>query len=85
MFSQLISSSFLEDGDIDRAVSTVLDRGAGPIMAIKALRESRGIGLAEGKVIVDRNLPPAVQESNNRLRAQIIAALDECVESSPGG
>jgi ribosomal protein L7/L12 len=65
--TDLVSSTLAKDHDIDRAVRAALDRDPRPIQVIKALRAT-GIGLAEAKPIVDRNLPRDVQEANERLR-----------------
>ena len=65
--TDLVSSMLAKDHDIDRAVRAALDRDPSPIQVIKALRAT-GIGLAEAKPIIDRNLPRDVQEANERLR-----------------
>jgi ribosomal protein L7/L12 len=66
--TDLVSSMLAKDHDIDRAVRAALNRDPSPIQVIKALRASTGIGLAEAKPVVDRNLPRDVQEANERLR-----------------
>jgi ribosomal protein L7/L12 len=69
--TDLVSSTLANDHDIDRAVRIALDRDPSPIQVIKALRASTGMGLAEAKPIVDRNLPRDVQEANDRLRDEV--------------
>jgi ribosomal protein L7/L12 len=66
--TDLVSSTLAKDHDVDRAVRAALDRDPSPIQVIKALRASNGMGLAQAKPIVDRNLPRLVQEANERLR-----------------
>jgi hypothetical protein len=66
--TDLVSSTLAKDHDVDRAVRAALDRDPSPIQVIKALRASTGIGLAEAKPIVDRNLPRDVREATERLR-----------------
>jgi len=60
---------------IDEIASGLIERGSGPIDAVKALR-SAGFTLAEGKSAVDRALPPAVRAANDRLREEATHALE---------
>ena len=64
--TDLVSVALAEDHDVDRAVLAVLERDPSAVQAIKALRASTGMGLAAAKVIVDRNLPRHVQETDER-------------------
>ena len=65
----IVSAALAQDDDVDRAVVAVLQRHPFAIPAIKALRASTGMGLADAKAVVDRNLPRHIQESNERLRS----------------
>jgi ribosomal protein L7/L12 len=78
--TDLVSSTLANDHDIDRAVRVALDRDPSPIQVIKALRASTGMGLAEAKPIVDRNLPRDVQEANERLRDAAWEAVQQIDE-----
>ncbi len=62
---------------IDIAVRAALDRDPRPIQVMKALCASTGVGLAETKPIVSRNLPRDVQEANERLRDLAWAAAQQ--------
>ena len=73
--SALVSDALAKDHDIDRAVRAALARDPSPIQAIKALCASTGMGLAEAKPIVDRNLPLHHQETDERLRATAWEAM----------
>ena len=54
---------------VDAVARSLLVAGAGRWATIKSLRSILPIGLKEAKLIVDRNLPPEVQASIERLHA----------------
>lgn len=60
----MLNTRGMEPADIARAL---IDQGSGPIEAVKALR-SIGIGLQDGKFIVDAALPVRERVANERLR-----------------
>jgi len=61
----------------DDAARVLLEAGANPIEAIKALREVYSVDLAEAKQIVHRNLPANQQRSAEQLWDDIEAAFME--------
>ena len=75
--TDIVSVALAHDNDVDRAVLAVLQRNPLAIPAIKALCASTGMGLADAKAIVDRNLPQHIQESNQRLRSAARDAMQQ--------
>ena len=61
----------------DDAARVLLEAGANPIEAIKALREVYSVDLAAAKQIVHRNLPANQQRSAEQLWDDIEAAFIE--------
>jgi hypothetical protein len=57
----------------DEVAGELLKHTTFPIAAIKALRAGAGIPLAEAKVVVHRNLDPAVREVAERMWNNLLA------------
>ena len=70
-----LNNTWMTGRRFDEVVRSLLAAGAGPIGSIKAIRSTFGVDLGEAKVVVDRNLPPGTQASNERLRATAVDAL----------
>ncbi|GAA2917579.1 hypothetical protein Acy02nite_92340 [Actinoplanes cyaneus] len=62
--------------DADDIARELLRRTESPISAIKAISDSTGLGLADAKSVVHRNLAPETREAAENLWADLLDARD---------
>ena len=70
--------------DADQTARELLRRTDSPISAIKAIADSTGLGLADAKWVVHRNLAPEVRTAAEKLWSDLLDGLAQSDER-PGG
>lgn len=66
--------------DADDIARELLRRTDSPISAIKAVSDSTGLGLADAKWVVHRNLAPAPRQAAENLWGDLLNALEQINE-----
>lgn len=70
--------------DTDDIARELLRRTDSPISAIKAISDGTGLGLADAKGVVHRNLVPETRRAAESLWGELLDALEQIRESSSG-
>ncbi len=70
--------------DADEIAKELLRRTDSPISAIKAISDSTGLGLADAKWVVHRNLAPETRNAAETLWGDLLDALAEIQERRCG-
>ncbi|MFI7543858.1 hypothetical protein [Actinoplanes sp. NPDC049599] len=70
--------------DADDIARELLRRTDSPISAIKAISDSTGLGLADAKGVVHRNLAPETRKAAENLWSDLLDALEQ-IHERPNG
>jgi ribosomal protein L7/L12 len=70
--------------DADDIARELLRRTDSPISAIKAIADGTGLGLADAKWVVHRNLAPETRRAAENLWGELLDALERIRESPSG-
>jgi ribosomal protein L7/L12 len=70
--------------DADDIARELLRRTESPISAIKAISDSTGLGLADAKWVVHRNLAPETRKAAENLWGDLLDALEQ-IQEGPSG
>ena len=70
--------------DADDIARELLRRTDSPISAIKAISDSIGLGLADAKWVVHRNLAPETRKAAENLWGDLLDALEQINEKPSG-
>ena len=70
--------------DVDDIARELLRRTDSPISAIKAIADSTGLGLADAKWVVHRNLAPETRTAAENLWRDLVDAFEQTSDGPSG-